>query len=151
MCTTGGNVAVHGSIPDVRLFVAHRALLCPVQIPEAVPLLPVLLPHTRRDERPRVGAWRREARRHDLLHEDARIEVATRSAGGKEIAGHLRPHTWRRWRCRVHGREPGDAHSVRDVFEQTPVSAEAEDEGHMVAATGRLVQRVRQRQATRNA
>ena len=34
----------------------------------------------------------------------------------------------------MHGREPGDAHSVRDVFEQTPVSTEAEGEGHMVAA-----------------
>ena len=69
-----------------------------------------------------------------MLHEDAGIEVANRSAVGKDIAGHLRPHTWRWWRCRVHGREPGDAHSVRDVFEQTPVSTEAEDEGHMVAA-----------------
>eukprot|EP00959_Pyramimonas_sp_CCMP1952_P361496 7570693-Pyramimonas_sp.AAC.1 len=65
-------------------------------MPEAVPLLPVLLLHTRRDERPCVGAWRREAGRHDLLHEDAGIEVADRSAVGKEIAGHLRTHRHRR-------------------------------------------------------
>ena len=136
MCATSGDVAVHWSIPDVRLFVTHRALVPLVQMPEAVPLLPVFLPHTRRDERPCVGAWRREARRHDLLHEDAGIEVADRSAVGKEIAGHLRPHTRHRRRYWVHGREPADAHSVRDLFAENPISAEAEDEGHTDWAIG---------------
>ena len=53
--------------------------------------------------------------------------------------------------CEVHGGEPVDTHGVGDSVGESTISAEAEDEGHMVAATGRLVQRVRQRQATRNA
>ena len=134
--TPGRDIAVHGSVPNRWRLMAHWAFCGSAQVPKAVPLLPVFLPHTRRDERPCVGAWRREARRHDLLHEDAGIEVADRSAVGKEIAGHLCPHTRHRRRYWVHGREPADAHSVRDLFAENPISAEAEDEGHTDWAIG---------------
>ena len=78
-----------------------------------------------------AGAFR-ETRRHDLLHEDTGVEVANSSAVGKQIAGHLSPYTGHRWRCRVHSREPGDAHSVRDVIENVAISADAKDKGHGV-------------------
>ena len=88
MCTTSGDVAVHRSVPYCWLLVAYGALLRSVQSPEAVPLLPVLLPHTRRDERPRIHAWC-EGRRYDLFHEDAGIEETHRDAVWEKIAWYL--------------------------------------------------------------
>ena len=80
-----------------------------------------------------AGAFRETGPvRHESLYVDFGVEVANSSAVGKQIPGHLSPYTAHRWRCRVHSRDPGDAHSVRDVMENVAISADAKDEGHGV-------------------
>ena len=42
MRASRGDITVHGSVPDIWLFLAHWALLYSVQIPTAVPFLLIL-------------------------------------------------------------------------------------------------------------
>ena len=50
MRATCRNVAVHGAVPDIWLLVTDWALLCSVQIPEALPFLSILFTKLRSDE-----------------------------------------------------------------------------------------------------
>ena len=106
------------------------------------------------DEAGRGRLARDEARHHDLLGKRVRIEIADRCAFGQEDARYLRPdprHGRGRW---IHGSSPLHANVVRDPFEESPVLADAEHEGHVSIYWRRLLGvvggRVRARPSSHN-